>query len=76
MQGSDDEEGSEEGSGADDEGAAAATVARRRGRSKKAGRAARAWLRCSPATALVAIIVLMVSAQVFVLLDQLFSARR
>ena len=56
--------------GEENEGAAAAAAAKGRSRSKKASKQNKSWLRCSPGTALAVLILLMVSAQLFMMFEQ------
>ena len=53
------------------EGAAAAAAAKGRSRSKKASKQSKAWLRCSPGAVLALFVVLMISAQLFMIFEQL-----
>lgn len=61
---------SDEG-GETDEGMAAAAAAKGRSRFKKANKQSKSWLRCSPGMALAGLILLMVSAQIFLIIEQL-----
>ena len=71
------EEDASDGEGGDlGEGMAAAAAAKSRSRSKKASKQSKSWLGCSPGMMLAALIVLMFSAQIFIMLEQFSHSGR
>lgn len=72
MQDSDAEGDASDGEGGEpDDGTAAAAAAKGRSRSKKSKKQNASWLRCSPGMALMLLVLLMVSAQIFMIFEQL-----